>query len=213
MWILYLIGIVLLIMFAKSMILNPILFKKKWQAVLGYGVPGIICLLLFFGSILLEYNAKQAYFKDQSERIVASSWEPPTVSGNVTPVKATTANSNYISIPVTNNNDLQKGLSDLQTDLDNLQDSIDSGNANSVTASTKAITTLNNTSNDTNIDPKQKAYVDNNGKPAIIGDTDSKIYHLPGDPYYNKEMKKLSNNRYFRTKQEAEDAGFRPIKT
>ena len=50
MWILYLIGIVLLIMFAKSMILNPILFKKKWQAVLGYGVPGIICLLLFICS-------------------------------------------------------------------------------------------------------------------------------------------------------------------
>ncbi|WP_039652329.1 hypothetical protein [Clostridium tyrobutyricum] len=136
MWILYLIGIVLLVMFAKSMILNPILFKKKWQAVLGYGVPGIICLLLFFGSILLDYNAQQAYFKDQSERIASSNWQPPTVSGNVTPVKATTANSNYVSIPVTNNSDLQKGLSDLQKDLDNLQNSIDSGNANPVVANT-----------------------------------------------------------------------------
>ena len=147
MWILYLIGIVLLIMFAKSMILNPILFKKKWQAVLGYGVPGIICLLLFFGSILLDYNAQQAYFKDQSERIASSSWQPPTVSGNVTPVKATTANSNYVSIPVTNNSDLQKGLSDLQKDLDNLQNSIDSGKIVPVVANTKNTTPANNNIN------------------------------------------------------------------
>ena len=188
MLIIYSIGIVLLIMFVKSMILNPILFKKKWQAVLGYGVPGIVCLLVFFGSIFLEYNAEQAYFKDQNERIATSDWEPPRVSGNVISVKATTANSNYVSIPVTNNSNLQKGLDDLQIDLDKLQNNVDSGNENSVTAI-------------------------NNGKPAIIGDTDSKIYHLPGDPYYNKEMKKLDNNLYFRTEQEAEEAGFRPIKT
>ncbi|MBV4441155.1 hypothetical protein [Clostridium tyrobutyricum] len=147
MWILYSIGIVLLIMFAKSMILNPILFKKKWQAVLGYGVPGIICLLLFFGSILLDYNAQQAYFKDQSERIASSNWQPPTVSGNVTPVKATTANSNYVSIPITNNSDLQKGLSDLQKDLDNLQNSIDSGKIVPVVANTKNTTPANNNIN------------------------------------------------------------------
>lgn len=195
------------------MILNPILFKKKWQAVLGYGVPGIVCLLVFFGSIFLEYNAEQAYFKDQNERIATSDWEPPRVSGNVISVKATTANSNYVSIPVTNNSNLQKGLDDLQIDLDKLQNNVDSGNENSVTAITKASTALNNKSNDTNTDPKQKVYVNNNGKPAIIGDTDSKIYHLPGDPYYNKEMKKLDNNLYFRTEQEAEEAGFRPIKT
>ncbi|MBV4417297.1 sunset domain-containing protein [Clostridium tyrobutyricum] len=209
MLIIYSIGIVLLIMFAKSMILNPILFKKKWQAVLGYGVPGIICLLLFFGSILLDYNAQQAYFKDQSERIASSSWQPPTVSGNVTPVKATTSNSSYISIPITDNSALQKEFNNLQEDLNNLQNSIDSGSNNPVIASTKTTTNSNNASN---TDPKQKVYVDNNGKPAIIGDTDSKIYHLPGDPYYTKEMKKLSNNLYFRTAQEAEDAGFRAIK-
>lgn len=212
MWILNSVGIVLLIMFAKSMILNPILFKKKWQAVLGYGVPGIICLLLFFGAIFLEYNAQQAYFKDQSERIATSNWQPPTVSGNVTPVKATTANSNYISIPVTNNSDLQNGLNDLQTDLNNLQKDIDSVNANPVAVSTKTTTNTSNTSGNTNTDPKQKVYVDNNGKPSIIGDTDSLIYHLPGDPYYKKEMQKLSNNVYFRTEEEAQQAGFRAIK-
>ncbi|MBR9648740.1 hypothetical protein [Clostridium tyrobutyricum] len=151
MWILYLIGIVLLIMFAKSMILNPILFKKKWQAVLGYGVPGIICLLLFFGAIFLEYNAQQAYFKDQSERIATSNWQPPTVSGNVTPVKATTANSNYVSIPVTNNSDLQKGLNDLQEDLNDLQNSIDSGNDNPVVASTANAKNATPVNNDINV--------------------------------------------------------------
>ncbi|MBV4447504.1 hypothetical protein KM799_12900 [Clostridium tyrobutyricum] len=246
MWILYLIGIVLLIMFAKSMILNPILFKKKWQAVLGYGVPGIICLLLFFGSILLDYNAQQAYFKDQSERIASSNWQPPTVSGNVTPVKATTANSSYTSIPVTDNSDLQKGLNDLQKDLDNLQNSIDSGNANPVvasttnstanTASTKETTTatatitsnnavnknivrdtntVNNTSNAANIDPKQKSYVDANGKGLIKGNTSKttgeKIYHIPGSTYY--DMTKIEDTEvWFKTIQEAEAAGYRAPK-
>lgn len=55
-------------------------------------------------------------------------------------------------------------------------------------------------------------YVDSNGRGTIIGDTDSKIYHLPGDPYYEKEMQKTSNNAYFKTAVEAESAGYRAIK-
>lgn len=50
----------------------------------------------------------------------------------------------------------------------------------------------------------------NNGK--IIGDKDSKIYHVPGSTYYEKELKKLSNNEYFDTVEEAEKAGYRAPK-
>lgn len=49
-------------------------------------------------------------------------------------------------------------------------------------------------------------------KGDIIGDTDSKIYHIPGDPDYEKEMKKTSNNEYFKTTSEAEAAGYRASK-
>ncbi|SFC75870.1 hypothetical protein [Clostridium uliginosum] len=47
---------------------------------------------------------------------------------------------------------------------------------------------------------------------SIIGDTDSKIYHVPGSTYYQKELKKKSNNEYFNTIQEAEKAGYRAPK-
>lgn len=50
----------------------------------------------------------------------------------------------------------------------------------------------------------------NNGK--IIGDKDSKIYHVPGSTYYEKELKKLSNNEYFSTIEEAKKAGYRAPK-
>ena len=50
----------------------------------------------------------------------------------------------------------------------------------------------------------------NNSK--IIGDKDSKIYHVPGSTYYEKELKKLSNNEYFDTVEEAEKAGYRAPK-
>lgn len=57
---------------------------------------------------------------------------------------------------------------------------------------------------------KEKTQVqttNNNGK--IIGDKDSKIYHVPGSRYYQKELQKLSNNEYFNTVEEAERAGYR----
>lgn len=192
MWILYSVGIVLLIMFAKSMILNPILFRKRWQDGIGYGVPAAVCLVIFFMSMYFDYSSEQAYFDDQRNRVTASNWQPPQVSGNVTPVKATTANSNYVSIPVPQNKNLQNGLITLQKNLDSLQNTINS----------KVVTTLNNVDQ----------YIDSNGKGTIIGDTDSKIYHLPGDPYYEKEMRKTSNNVYFKTAAEAESAGYRAIK-
>lgn len=49
-------------------------------------------------------------------------------------------------------------------------------------------------------------------KGKIVGDTDSKIYHVPGSKYYEREMQKTSNNVYFNTVQEAETAGYRAPK-
>ena len=46
----------------------------------------------------------------------------------------------------------------------------------------------------------------------IIGDKDSKIYHVPGSAYYEKELEKESNNEYFNTSKEAEVAGYRAPK-
>jgi hypothetical protein len=46
----------------------------------------------------------------------------------------------------------------------------------------------------------------------VIGDKDSKIYHVPGSTYYEKELQKESNNEYFNTAKEAEAAGYRAPK-
>lgn len=51
---------------------------------------------------------------------------------------------------------------------------------------------------------------DKRGK--IIGDTDSKIYHVPGSTYYEKELEKQSNNEYFDTVEEAKKSGYRAPK-
>ena len=196
MWIVYFIGLVLMVMFLKSIILKPILFKEKWQAGIGYGLPAVLCFLLFFMLAYLDYSSEQIYFKEQKDRYTASNWHPPTVSGSVTPVNP--ASGQYVSIPITQNKNLQDGLADLQNDLNTLEKNV-------------AVKTVSTSA--TSNDPKKQAYIDDNGKPAIIGDTDSKIYHLPGDPYYAKEMQKLSNNVYFRTIEEAETAGYRAIKS
>lgn len=50
----------------------------------------------------------------------------------------------------------------------------------------------------------------NNGK--IIGDKDSKIYHVPGSRYYQRELQKMNNNEYFNTVAEAEAVGYRAPK-
>ncbi|OAA93003.1 hypothetical protein [Clostridium coskatii] len=196
MWIAYTIGLVFLIMLVKSMIIKPILFKEKWQAGVGYGLPAILCFLLFFMLAYSDYSSEQAYFKDQKDRYTASSWHPPTVSGSVTPSNPTSGQ--YVSIPISQDKNLQDGLVNLQNDLSTLEKDV----------ATKTLSTSSASD-----DSKKQPYIDNNGKPAIIGDTDSKIYHLPGDPYYAKEMQKLSNNVYFRTIEEAEAAGYRAIKS
>jgi competence protein ComEC len=54
-----------------------------------------------------------------------------------------------------------------------------------------------------------KLYVDSEGKGLIKGNINSKgekIYHLPGGAYYEKTIPE----EWFRTEQEAQDAGFRP---
>lgn len=52
----------------------------------------------------------------------------------------------------------------------------------------------------------------NGNNDKIIGDKNSKIYHVPGSTYYDKEIENLNNNEYFNTIQEAEAAGYRASK-
>ncbi|MBZ4669364.1 MAG: beta-lactamase protein [Defluviitaleaceae bacterium] len=56
-----------------------------------------------------------------------------------------------------------------------------------------------------------KIYVDSNGRGLIKGNINSKgekIYHIPGDPWYNKTKAEV----WFKTEAEAQAAGFRPPK-
>jgi beta-lactamase superfamily II metal-dependent hydrolase len=56
-----------------------------------------------------------------------------------------------------------------------------------------------------------KIYVDSNGKGLIKGNINSKgekIYHIPGDPWYDKTKAEV----WFKTEAEAQAAGFRPPK-
>lgn len=213
MWIAYIIGLIFLIMLVKSVMLKPILFKEKWQAGVGYGLPAVLCFLLFFMLAYSDYSSEQVYFKDQKNRYTASSWHPPTVSGSVT--SSNPASGQYVSVPIPQDKNLQDGLVNLQNDLSTLEKdvaTIKNGTSQTNSTSTAASTVATAYASSASDDPKKQAYIDDNGKPAIIGDTDSKIYHLPGDPYYAREMQKLGNNVYFRTPEEAESAGYRAIK-
>ncbi|MFL0197288.1 hypothetical protein ACJDU8_17235 [Clostridium sp. WILCCON 0269] len=115
-------GIVFLSMLLISVLAKPMLLRKKWQAGIVYGLAAAICFFVFFMSEYLDYSAQQAYFKDQIQRLTASNWQPPQVTGNVTPVNPTSAN--YISISMPQN--LQGDFVALQNDLTALQNSINS---------------------------------------------------------------------------------------
>ncbi|MDN5305299.1 MAG: competence protein ComEC, partial [Fusobacteriaceae bacterium] len=56
-----------------------------------------------------------------------------------------------------------------------------------------------------------KVYVDSNGNGLIKGNINSKgekIYHIPGDPWYDRTKAEV----WFKTEAEAQSAGFRPPK-
>ena len=107
---------------------KPVLFKKKWQAGVIYGLAAAICFFMFFMSEYLEYSSEQAYFKDRIERITGSNWQPPRVSGNVTPINPTTANStNGYYIDTSISQDLKDGFITLQSNLDDLENRVQSG--------------------------------------------------------------------------------------
>lgn len=56
-----------------------------------------------------------------------------------------------------------------------------------------------------------KVYVDSSGRGLIKGNINSKgekIYHIPGDPWYDKTKAEV----WFKTEAEAQAAGFRPPK-
>ncbi|WP_010240749.1 sunset domain-containing protein [Clostridium arbusti] len=66
-------------------------------------------------------------------------------------------------------------------------------------------------SNNTNSNSPSGQSISSNEQGLIKGHIDSKgtkIYHLPGDPYYNR-TKNVS--QWFKTEQEAQDAGYRHI--
>ncbi|APM37830.1 hypothetical protein BS101_03295 [Clostridium kluyveri] len=117
-------------MFLISVLAKPIVFRRKPPAGIVYGLAAAICFLLFFIFQYVDYSSQQAYFKDQIERLTTSNWQPPRVSGNVTAVNSTTANStgtHYINIPMPQNQNLKDALTALQNDLNTLQNGINSG--------------------------------------------------------------------------------------
>ncbi|MFL0198679.1 hypothetical protein ACJDU8_24445 [Clostridium sp. WILCCON 0269] len=124
-WVFYGAGIVFLSMLLISVLTKPILLREKWQAGIVYGLATAICFFVFFMSEYLDYSSQQAYFKDQIQRFTASNWQPPQVSGNVTPVNPNS--TNYISISMPQN--LQGDFVALQNDLSALQNSINSAKA------------------------------------------------------------------------------------
>lgn len=82
---------------------------------------------------------------------------------------------------------------------------------NTVEVTQKKLSKTENKRQNLNLKPKPiNKPSNNNGK--IIGDTDSKIYHVPNGVYYQKELEKESNNIYFNTVEEAENAGYRASK-
>lgn len=195
-WIFYFLGIVFLVMLLKSLILKPILFKEKWQSGVMYGLPTIICFLIFFMLIYSDYNSEQVFIKNKQNDYSTTAWQPPRVSGSETAVQPGSAN--YISIPVPQSKNLQNGLISLQNDLNALQKSMGMAQSSTTTAQT------------TNVNSKQQAYTDANGRPAIIGDPIKKTYIIPGSANYNTKLKNTDNdNVYFRSEEEAETAGFK----
>ncbi|MEY7998619.1 hypothetical protein AB8U03_00135 [Clostridium sp. Mt-5] len=161
---------------------KPIFFKEKWRAGLGYGLYAALYLGLFFLMFLGEYNIP---VKNTNTNVKTSQ---VSVNGPITALEPRSINQSvFQDIPI---------------------QEVKKVPVQEVAAvPIENVTATNTVSADNN-----NQYVDANGKGTIIGDTDSKIYHLPGDPYYNTEMQKLSNNEYFKTPTEAEAAGYRAIK-
>ncbi|KAA8676190.1 hypothetical protein ACFHWD_14515 [Clostridium sp. MT-14] len=182
-WIYYVVGLIFLVLFILSIMTKPILFREKWQAGLGYGIYAVLYLGLFFLMFFGEYNVTANNVNTTDVKTSNVSVKGPVVAIEPRSVKKST----FQDIPVQE----VKEIPVQKIDVTPVQ---------------------NASSNTTTTTSSGNQYVDASGKGTIIGDTDSKIYHLPGDPYYEKEMQKTSNNVYFKTAAEAESAGYRAIK-
>ncbi|MDP4145123.1 MAG: hypothetical protein Q8936_11695 [Bacillota bacterium] len=59
-WIFYTAGLLFAILFIYSAARKPIIFSKKWQAIIIYGLATIIYLGLFILVVVLKYNSLSA---------------------------------------------------------------------------------------------------------------------------------------------------------
>lgn len=192
-----------------SVLARPIVFREKWQGGVGYGLPSALYLLLFFLMLFSEYNIVQTIKTSSSNGVPQVSVQGPVTA--VEPKSATKSVFQEIPIREVEKLPIQEAtFTSVNTDTStettatttvSNNDAL-AGNSNTTTATT--ITSTNNGGN--------TQYIDANGNGTIIGDTDSKIYHLPGGAYYEREMQKTSNNVYFKTTAEAEAAGYRASK-
>ena len=183
----YFVGVLFELLLVYSLIAKPIVYDRKRQAAIGYGIPLIICFLLFiFVPNDENYNIPTTN-NTSGGNVSVSGSVSASLPSSVTP-------SRYKEIPVAS---VQK---------------VPIQEVKVMPIAPANITPINNIANTTTTNEKQ--YVDANGRGTIIGDTDSKIYHMPdgNKNYYNNEMKKTSNNVYFKTTQEAESAGYRASK-
>lgn len=192
-----------------SVLARPIVFREKWQGGVGYGLPSALYLLLFFLMFFSEYDIVQTTKTSSSNKVSQVSVQGPVIAvepKSVTkPVFQEIPIKEVEKIPIqeaTVNAEFTSTSTETTATATAINNDALAGNTNTTTATT--VTSTNNGGN--------TQYVDANGNGTIIGDTDSKIYHLPGGAYYEREMQKTSNNVYFKTTAEAEAAGYRASK-
>lgn len=191
-WVFYGLGLIFTILLLFSILMKPILFNKEWKALIFYGLYAIIYFTLWFHM----FNSQ-----DVATYI------------NNTLTSTDTVKTSSASNQGANNNSSNTSNSNQTSNKSEVNANTAAANTNAVNETVaKSTTQTQSTTNNKTSNESTKQYVDSNGKGTIIGDTDSKIYHVPGSTYYNREMQKTSNNIYFKTTAEAEAAGYRAPK-
>lgn len=161
---------------------SVIIFVKKDSAIGGIALTGSL-IYFILAILILNSDFQIERINREASASATKASKNVAVSGDVVPVKSSsTADPRYIEIPV---------LPVQKVPIQQIK--------------VMPIAATNTTTN-------AKANNENQNKGKIIGDTDSKIYHVPGSTYYEKELQKTSNNIYFNTTAEAEAAGYRAPK-
>lgn len=185
--------VVLIIFLIASVVLFiigiGIIFLKKDRSIGGISLVGSV---IYFVLFLLILNSNFEIDKINRQVTSKTSGSNVSASGDVVAIKPSSITpSRYEDIPVT-----PVGKVPIQP-------------ITVIPVAAVNVTPVTPLTNNNAVATDEKQYVDANGKGMIIGDTDSKIYHMPVNGQYNKtEMKNTTNNVYFKTTKEAEASGY-----